>query len=38
MQKRSILLNGLAIFADVVAVLFISASPFEEVDIPKEHW
>jgi ubiquinol-cytochrome c reductase cytochrome c1 subunit len=38
MQKRSIALNGLAILAGVVAVLFISASPYEEVDVPREHW
>jgi ubiquinol-cytochrome c reductase cytochrome c1 subunit len=38
MQKRSILLNGLALVTAVVAVLFISASPHEEVDIPREQW
>jgi len=38
MQKRSIALNGLAVLAGVVAVLFISASPHEEIDIPREHW
>ena len=38
MQKRSIALNGLAILAGVVAVMFIAASPYEEVDIPREQW
>jgi len=38
MKKRSILLNGLAVLAGLVAVLFISASPHEEIDIPREHW
>jgi ubiquinol-cytochrome c reductase cytochrome c1 subunit len=38
MKKRSIVLNGLAILAGVTAVLFIAASPQEEVDIPRESW
>jgi ubiquinol-cytochrome c reductase cytochrome c1 subunit len=45
MQKRSILLNGLAVLGAVVAVLFIAAEPHEylpgsekEIEIPREHW
>jgi ubiquinol-cytochrome c reductase cytochrome c1 subunit len=40
MQKRSILLNGMAIVSAVVAVLFIAASPEEHggEPIPKEQW
>jgi len=38
MQKRSIALNGLAVLFGLTAVLFIAASPHEEVDIPREHW
>ncbi|HEY4162536.1 MAG TPA: cytochrome c1, partial [Dongiaceae bacterium] len=38
MKKRSIVLNGLAILAGLTAVLFIAASPQEEVHIPREHW
>jgi ubiquinol-cytochrome c reductase cytochrome c1 subunit len=40
MQKRSILLNGMAIVSAVVAVLFIAASPDEHggAPIPEEHW
>jgi ubiquinol-cytochrome c reductase cytochrome c1 subunit len=38
MKKRSILLNGMALVAAVVAVLFIAADPHEEVHIPKEEW
>jgi ubiquinol-cytochrome c reductase cytochrome c1 subunit len=38
MKKRSILLNGMALVTAAVAVLFIAASPYEEVHIPKEDW
>lgn len=39
MQKRSILLNGMAVVTAVVAVLFIAASPQEHGEpIPKEQW
>jgi ubiquinol-cytochrome c reductase cytochrome c1 subunit len=38
MKKRSILLNGMALLAAAVAVLFIAAEPHEEVHIPKEEW
>ena len=38
MKKRSILLNGLVILSAITAVLFISASPYEEVEIPQQHW
>jgi cytochrome c1 len=38
MKKRSILLNGLAVVAGLAAVLFIAASPYEEIEIPREHW
>ena len=38
MKKRSILLNGMALVAAAVAVLFIAAEPHEEVHIPKEEW
>ena len=38
MKKRSILLNGLAILSGIVAVLFIAASPHEEIQIPRESW
>jgi ubiquinol-cytochrome c reductase cytochrome c1 subunit len=38
MQKRSILLNGMALVTAVVAVLFIAADPHEDVHIPKEKW
>jgi|SRR4051812_625538 ubiquinol-cytochrome c reductase cytochrome c1 subunit len=38
MQKRSILLNGMTLLSAVVAVLFIAASPHEEVEIQKEAW
>jgi cytochrome c1 len=38
MKKRSIVLNGLAVLAGLTAVLFIAASPQEEVEIPREHW
>jgi ubiquinol-cytochrome c reductase cytochrome c1 subunit len=38
MKKRSIILNGLAVLAGLTAVLFIAASPQEEVEIPREHW
>ena len=38
MKKRSILLNGMVLVSAVVAVLFIAASPHEEVHIEKEEW
>ena len=45
MQKRSILLNGMALLGAVVAVLFIAAEPHEhlpgdpkEIVIPREEW
>ena len=38
MKKRSIQLTGLAVLAGLTAVLFICASPYEEVDIPRESW
>jgi ubiquinol-cytochrome c reductase cytochrome c1 subunit len=38
MQKRSILLNGMAAVAAVVAVLFIAADPHHDVHIEKEQW
>jgi cytochrome c1 len=38
MKKRSILLNGLAVLAGVTAVLFIAASPHEEIEIHKQDW
>ena len=38
MKKRSILLNGMTLVAGLVAVLFIAASPYEEVDIPRQDW
>ena len=38
MKKRSILLNGMVLISAVVAVLFIAASPHEEVHIEKEEW
>ncbi|GAB2174642.1 cytochrome c1 [Dongia sp. agr-C8] len=38
MKKRSILLNGMAVVAAVVAVLFIAASPHEEIEVEKGNW
>ena len=39
MQKRSILLNGMAVVTAAVAVLFIAADPYHgDVHIEKEHW
>jgi ubiquinol-cytochrome c reductase cytochrome c1 subunit len=45
MKKRSILLNGMALVAVLVAVLFIAAEPHEylpgsehEIEIPREEW
>jgi ubiquinol-cytochrome c reductase cytochrome c1 subunit len=38
MKKRSILLNGMTLVAGLVAVLFIAASPYEEIEIPRQDW